>query len=167
MQRRKFLGGVGASLVVLGLGSVAAQGMSGAVRAVVLSGAEVVPNPTNTMALAVVRLELVGSTLSLQGAVANLAGPFRDYTRDPVDDPALNARLTSAVHLHRGPKGQNGPLLQALKVMSAADGRSGTFMDRIELSLDDLNRLYRGELYFDIHTAAFRTGELRGQIQIM
>lgn len=167
MQRRAFVSGVGASLLLLGLGSARAQGMGGAVRAVVLSGAEVVPNAANTPALAVVRLELMGSTLSIQGAVANLAGPFRDYTRDPVDDPALNARLTSAVHLHRGLKGQNGPLLQALKVMPAPDGRSATFMDRLELSLDDLNRLYRGELYFDIHTAAFRAGELRGQIQIM
>ncbi|MDT7920594.1 MAG: CHRD domain-containing protein [Meiothermus sp.] len=166
MQRRLFLGGMGASLAVLGLGGVQAQGMGGFVRAVLLNGAEVVPNPVNTPGLAVVRLELMGSSLSIQGAVANLAGPFRDYTRDPVDDPALNARLTSAVHLHRGAKGQNGPLLQALKVMSAPDGRSATFMDRLELSLDDLNRLYRGELYFDIHTAAFRAGELRGQIQI-
>lgn len=164
MRRRVFISGMGAGLVALGLGG--AQGSSGVVRAVALSGAEVVPNPVNTPALAVVRLELMGSTLSLQGAVANLAGPFRDYTRDPVDDPALNARLTSAVHLHRGPRGQNGPLLQALKVTSAADSRSATFADRIELSLDDLNRLYRGELYFDIHTAAFRAGELRGQIQI-
>lgn len=164
MRRRVFISGMGAGLVALGLGG--AQGSSGVVRAVALSGAEVVPNPVNTPALAVVRLELMGSTLSLQGAVANLSGPFRDYTRDPVDDPALNARLTSAVHLHRGPRGQNGPLLQALKVTSAADGRSATFADRIELSLDDLNRLYRGELYFDIHTAAFRAGELRGQIQI-
>lgn len=167
MRRRLFMSGMGASLLTLGLGQAKAQSMGGLLRAVVLSGAEVVPNPVNTVALAVLRLELAGSSLSIQGAVANLAGPFRDYTRDPVDDPALNARLTSAVHLHRGPKGQNGPLLQALKVMSAADGRSGTFMDRIELSLDDLNRLYRGELYFDIHTAAFRTGELRGQIQIL
>ncbi|RIH83634.1 CHRD domain protein [Meiothermus luteus] len=165
MERRRFIGGLGASLVALGLGS--AQGGAGLVRAVVLSGAEVVPNPANTPALAVVRLELMGSTLSLQGAVANLAGPFRDYTRDPVDDPALNARLTSAVHIHRGAKRQNGPLLQALKVTSAPDGRSATFADRLELSLDDLNRLYRGELYFDIHTAAFRAGELRGQILVM
>ncbi|WP_347708816.1 CHRD domain-containing protein [Meiothermus sp. CFH 77666] len=133
----------------------------------VLSGVEVVPNPVNTAALAVVRLELSGFTLTVQGAVANLSGPFRDYARDPVDDPALNARLTSAVHIHRGARGQNGPLLQALKVTSAPDGKSGTFSDRLELSLDDLNRLYRGELYFDIHTAAFRAGELRGQILIM
>jgi hypothetical protein len=77
---------------------------------VLLSGAEVVPNPANTPGLAVVRLELMGSSLSIQGAVANLAGPFRDYTRDPVDDPALNARLTSAVHLHRGARGQKRPL---------------------------------------------------------
>lgn len=164
MKRRLFLSGVGASLV--GLGLARAQ-MGGVARAVVLSGSEVVPIPVNTPALAVVRLELVGSTLTLQGAVANLAGAFRDYTRDPVDDPTLNARLTSAVHLHRGPRGQNGPLLQALRVTAAPDGKSATFMDRIELSLDDLNRLYRGELYFDIHTAAFRAGELRGQIQIM
>ncbi|WP_277188824.1 hypothetical protein [Meiothermus ruber] len=95
MQRRAFVSGVGASLLLLGLGSARAQGMGGAVRAVVLSGAEVVPNAANTPALAVVRLELMGSTLSIQGAVANLAGPFRDYTRDPVDDPALNARWTT------------------------------------------------------------------------
>jgi len=136
----------------------------GQVRAVVLSGAEIVPNPVNTPALAVVRLELMGNVLSIQGTVANLAGAFRDYTRDPVDDPALNARLTSAVHIHRGPKGQNGPLLQALKVMAAPDGRSATFMDRLELSIEDLTRLRQGELYFDIHTAAFRAGEIRGQI---
>ncbi len=166
MQRRVFLKGVGSSLAALGLGPVAlGQGMGmGQVRAVVLSGAEIVPNPVNTPALAVVRLELMGNVLSIQGTVANLAGAFRDYTRDPVDDPALNARLTSAVHIHRGPKGQNGPLLQALKVMAAPDGRSATFMDRLELSIEDLTRLRQGELYFDIHTAAFRAGEIRGQI---
>ncbi|WP_027881496.1 CHRD domain-containing protein [Meiothermus rufus] len=164
MQRRFFLKGLGSSLAALGLGSVAlGQGM-GQVRAVVLSGAEIVPNPVNTPALAVVRLELMGNVLSLQGVVANLAGAFRDYTRDPVDDPALNARLTSAVHIHRGAKGQNGPLLQALKVMAAPDGRSATFVDRLELSVEDLTRLRQGELYFDIHTTAFRAGEIRGQI---
>lgn len=166
MKRRVFLGGMGGGLLTLGLGSTQAQVM-GWIRAVVLSGTEVVPNPVNTPALAVVRLELSGSVLSVQGVVANLSGPFRDYTRDPVDDPALNARLTSAVHIHRGPKDQNGPLLQALKVTSAPDGKNATFVDRLELSLDDLSRLYRGELYFDIHTAAFRAGELRGQIQVM
>ncbi len=164
MQRRFFLKGVGGSLAALSLGSAAlGQGM-GQVRVVVLSGAEIVPNPVNTPALAVVRLELMGNVLSLQGAVANLAGAFRDYTRDPVDDPALNARLTSAVHIHRGAKGQNGPLLQALKVMAAPDGKSATFMDRLELSIEDLTRLRQGELYFDIHTTAFRAGEIRGQI---
>ena len=37
-------------------------------------------------------------------------------------------------------------------------------MDRVELGLEDLLRLRRGELYFDIHTSAFRAGEIRGQI---
>lgn len=167
MTRRDTLtlaGLLGAGWVATWMDSAHAQGSL--VRAVLLTGAEVVPNPVDTQALAVVRVELQGSSLLVQGVVANLAGPFRDYTRDPVDDPALNARLTSAVHLHRGPRGQNGPLLQALKVSPSPDGRGGTFVDRIELGLEDRSRLFRGELYLDIHTAAFRAGELRGQIQV-
>jgi hypothetical protein len=46
------------------------------------------------------------------------------------------------------------------------DGRSGVFQDRVELSLEDLARLRRGELYLDIHTTAFRGGEIRGQILV-
>ncbi|WP_240307586.1 CHRD domain-containing protein [Thermus caldifontis] len=167
MNRRDALtlaGLLGAGWVAVFLDSAQAQG--GLVRAVLMTGAEVVPNPVDTPALAVVRVEVQGPSLLLQGAVANLAGSFRDYTRDPVDDPALNARLISAVHLHRGPRGQNGPLIQALRVNPAPDGRSATFLDRIELGLEDRSRLFRGELYLDIHTAAFRAGELRGQIQV-
>ncbi len=161
MQRRVFLSGI----AVLGAGGLAqAQAQDAWVRAVVLGGAEIVPNPVSTPAQAVVRVELSGRVLTLSGAVANLSGPLRDYSRDPVDDPTLNTRLTSAIHLHRGAKGQNGPLLQALKAMPSSDGRSATFMDQIELSLEDLARLRQGELYFDIHTAALRAGEIRGQI---
>ncbi len=164
LKRRQTLKLLGGSALFLALGQTAlAQGRNPSFS-VVLTGREVVPNPVETQALAVVRVELMGRTLVIQGAVANLAGPFRDYTKDPVDDLALNARLISAVHLHRGPKGTNGPLLQALKVQPAPDGRSGTFVDRVELGLEDLLRLRRGELYFDIHTSAFRGGEVRGQI---
>ncbi len=164
MRRRRVLKALGAGVLGWGLASLASAQTQGLVRVVLLVGKEVVPNPVDTPALAVARVELRGSRLLLQGAVANLAGPFRDYTRDPVDDPALNARLTSAVHIHRGPRGQNGPLLKALRVSPAPDARAGVFEDEIELSLEDLARLRRGELYLDIHTAAFRAGELRGQI---
>ncbi|MDX2008060.1 MAG: CHRD domain-containing protein [Meiothermus sp.] len=163
MKRRSVVQGLG--LAGLGLLGVAqAQSTDGI--AILLSGAEVVPTAVGTPALAVVRVEADGRTLNIRGAVANLSGAFRDYTRDPVDDPALNARLTSAIHIHRGAKGQNGPLLQALKAVPGADGRSATFADRLELSAEDQDRLRRGELYFDIHTAAFRAGEIRGQIMI-
>ncbi|AFV77361.1 CHRD domain-containing protein (plasmid) [Thermus oshimai JL-2] len=136
----------------------------GVVRTVVLSGEEVAPTPTPSRALAVVRLELLGRRLRLLGVVAGLEGPFRDYTQDPVDDPALNARLFSAFHLHRGPRGQNSPLVTALRVEPSSDGRAGVVRDEVELSLEDLLRLRRGELYLDVHTRAHRAGEVRGQI---
>lgn len=164
MQRRRFLALAALALPTAGLSR--AQGLAEVVRSVVLTGKEVVPNPTPSPAVAVVRLRVEGRVLDLLGAVANLQGPFRDYRLDPVDDPALNARLTSAVHLHRGPKGANGPLLQALRVEPGPDGRSAVFRDRIELDLEDLARLRRGELYLDIHTTAFRGGEIRGQILV-
>lgn len=146
------------------LPAVRAQEGGATVRVTILSGEEVAPSPTPSRALAVVRLELQGRRLHLLGAVANLEGPFRDYAQDPVDDPALNARLFSAFHLHRGSKGQNGPLVTALKVEPSPDGRGGVLRDEVELSLEDLARLRRGELYFDIHTRAYRAGEIRGQI---
>ncbi|GAA6758003.1 hypothetical protein [Thermus oshimai] len=75
--------------------SARAQGGLG--RTVPRAGVEVVSNPVDTPALAVVWVEVRGPSLLLQGAVANLAGPFHDYTRDPVDDPVRNTRLTSAI----------------------------------------------------------------------
>ncbi|WP_117238354.1 CHRD domain-containing protein [Thermus sediminis] len=164
MRRRQFL--ALAALALPALTRSQAQATPAVVRSVVLTGKEVVPNPTPSPAVAVVSLRVEGRVLDILGAVANLQGPFRDYRLDPVDDPALNARLTSAVHLHRGPRGANGPLLQALRVEPGPDGRSAAFRDRIELGLEDLARLRRGELYFDIHTTAFRGGEVRGQILI-
>ncbi|MCX7782405.1 MAG: CHRD domain-containing protein [Meiothermus sp.] len=161
MKRRSVIRGLG--LVGLGLVGIG-QAQSTTGHAIVLSGNEIVPTTVDTPALAVVRIETDGRVIHIRGAVANLSGAFRDYTRDPVDDPALNARLTSAIHLHRGPKGQNGPLLQALKAVYSSDGRSAIFVDRLELSAEDQARLRQGELYFDIHTALFRAGEIRGQI---
>ena len=161
MKRRSVIRGLG--LVGLGLVGMG-QAQCTPSQAIVLSGSEIVPSMVDTPALAVVRIETDGRIIQIRGVVANLSGAFRDYTRDPVDDPTLNARLTSAIHLHRGAKGQNGPLLQALKAVYSPDGRSATFVDRLELFPEDQARLRQGELYFDIHTTAFRAGEIRGQI---
>lgn len=133
------------------------------IRAVtVMTGAQVVP-PVTVTSTASAEATLTGSSLVVSGRFDNLEGPLRDFTVDPVDNPDLNARLTSAVHIHMGPAGDNGPFQFPLTV-STTDRLSGTFTGSFTLSDAQVTSLRNQGLYYDIHTAANRPGELRGQI---
>ncbi len=127
-----------------------------------MSGGEVVP-PVAVSSNATATATLSGSNLMVTGEFTNLEGPLRDFTTDPVDNPELNARLTSAVHIHMGVTGENGPFQFPLTVTSA-DNRTGTFMGSFTLSDAQVDAFMNDRLYYDIHTAANRPGELRGQI---
>lgn len=127
-----------------------------------MSGAEVVP-PVAVSSIATATATLTGANLMVTGEFTNLEGPLRDFTTDPVDNSDLNARLTSAVHIHMGATGENGPFQFPLTVTSA-DNRSGIFMGSLALSEAQVEAFMNDKLYYDIHTAAHRPGELRGQI---
>lgn len=130
----------------------------------VMSGGEVVP-PVAVGSTATATATLTGSNLVVTGEFSDLEGTLRDFTVDPVDDPNLNARLTSAVHIHMGPFGENGPFQFPLTV-TTSDGLSGTFVGDFMLSDAQVEAFTTDRLYYDIHTAANRPGELRGQIMV-
>jgi len=89
------------------------------------------------------------------------------------------------VHIHLGPRGGNGPLL--FSIFNIADGgafalRQAGFLTLADLQVDPaatptleqigistmedvFTNLNSGNLYFNIHTAAVPSGELRGQVE--
>jgi len=81
------------------------------------------------------------------------------------------------VHVHLGPRGANGPML--FSIFNIADGGTFELSQAGFLTMEDLQvnpdlgintmedvfaNLERDNLYFNIHTLAIPTGELRGQV---
>ncbi|MCG9889571.1 MAG: CHRD domain-containing protein [Thermosynechococcaceae cyanobacterium MS004] len=126
----------------------------------ILSGKNIAPNPVQTDATGVVGASLNGSRLVVRGVFRNLSSPLRDYATDPLNPP--NPNITSGVHLHRGEPTANGPFQYALQVQADPNGLNGSLSGQYTLTAEQLEALNKGQLYVDLHTRGFRTGELRG-----
>jgi hypothetical protein len=143
--------------------AVLAQGMPSDSKqryVAIMSANSVVPNVPTTEAIGVAGAVLVGDRLVVRGDFGNLSSLFRDYATDPANPP--NPNITSAVHIHRGEPGKNGPFQYALSVMLDASGLGGRLMGEYTLTPEQLQALSAGNLYMDMHTQKNRTGELRG-----
>lgn len=113
-----------------------------------LDASQEIPAPTGVPAgasgSAEVSIDENGAITASVG-VSNLSGP------------------ASMVHIHRGFSGSTGPVLVGL---TSDDGGSTWTVpaDAAPLSADEIDAFNRGELYFNVHTAANMPGEIRGQI---
>jgi hypothetical protein len=67
----------------------------------------------------------------------------------------------TAAHIHQAPVGQPGPIIIPLSEVTPG---SGLWVARATLTEDQFNNLRAGNLYFNVHSAAFPDGEIRGQI---
>ena len=128
-----------------------------------LSSRNIVPNAPSTTARGMAEATLMGDRLMVSGRFNGLSSGLRDYAADPTDPP--NAKITSAVHIHRGEATQNGPFQFALTVMTDNMGMGGQFSGEYKLSNEQLQALAEGKLYIDLHTQQNRAGELRGYLQ--
>lgn len=79
----------------------------------------------------------------------------------------LTATLTSAgmvgtaTHIHNGAPGSNGPVVFSLTETPTGSGHWST---TVTLTSEELHLLLSGNYYFNIHSATFPNGEIRGQI---
>jgi hypothetical protein len=64
-------------------------------------------------------------------------------------------------HIHRGAKGQNGPVVIPL----TKSGDTYTAPDGAKLSEADQSAFKAGNLYVNVHSAANKGGEVRAQLQ--
>ncbi|MBX2885601.1 MAG: CHRD domain-containing protein [Granulosicoccus sp.] len=113
-----------------------------------LNAAQEVPTPTGVpdgaSGNAEVSVDANGFVTATLG-VSNLSGP------------------ATMAHIHRGFEGSTGPVLIGL---TSEDGGSTWVVpaDARALTTDEIGAFNRGELYFNVHTAANMPGEIRGQI---
>jgi hypothetical protein len=70
-------------------------------------------------------------------------------------------------HIHRAPRGVNGPVIHWLTPMPPDDpilGPGSPVSGTLVLDADDMVDLYTGWYYVNVHTTAYGAGEIRGQI---
>src|SRR3712207_5368415 len=96
---------LGASLWLVGCGNATAEET--------LTGAQEVPAVT-TSATGTVTAELDDATLTVSGSFSGLSSDLTPVAGSPG-------------HVHRAPRGENGPIAFNLNVTANADNRSGTF----------------------------------------
>jgi hypothetical protein len=92
-----------------------------------------------------------------------ISGSFSDLTAGllPVGDTDAEGNPQSAIHLHSGAAGSNGPIIRNLTLTGdGAFGGSFTLTDAEEALLLDQ------ALYINLHTDSFGGGELRGQVAV-
>jgi len=112
-----------------------------------LSGENEVP-PADTPAM--------GTAEGTYDDVANTFSFSWQITDNLVGEPAA-----PGAHIHRGAAGTNGPIIFFISDGEWPLSGSDVWSD---LTQEDVNDLFAGNLYFNFHTTAFPGGEVRGQI---
>ncbi|WP_340103470.1 CHRD domain-containing protein [Rhodohalobacter sp. 8-1] len=115
-----------------------------------LSGANEV-SPVFTTGSGLVALELDGSVLTISGSFEGLSTP-------------LNPIGGTGAHIHMGFTGQNGGVEIPLNPTLTNNDTAGTFSETATLSTEQIDALRARQLYVNIHSETYPSGELRGQI---
>lgn len=108
-----------------------------------LNGEEEVPEvETDAVGLAVIHYTVGQLAISINAQVTG-----------------LSSEITGA-HLHAGMPGENGPVILDLGEIRDGNRISGT----MDATIENLNALFSGNVYINVHTADNPGGEIRGQL---
>lgn len=97
---------------------------------------------------------------TIEGRFEDLSGPLL-----PIGGEDAFGNPESAVHLHIGEAGENGPILINLAVTDNGDG-SGTFSGSLIVPEDRVAEFDANAYYVNLHTETNPGGELRGQLAL-
>lgn len=112
------------------------------------------PAPVATTAFGDVIATLDGNTLTVAGGFEGLSSP-------------LATEIAGGAHIHLGYAGQSGGVEVVLNTTLSEDGTAGTFDSEnniFELTDVQLAALTNRQLYINVHSANFASGEIRGQL---
>ena len=129
------------AIAVLGLAACGTMSNLMGGSRVNLTGAEEVP-PVSTSAKGDGRFT-IGSDGSVKGSVTT------------------TGVQGTAAHIHQGAKGQNGPVIVPL----TKNGDTYTAPDGAKLNEAQMSAYKAGNVYVNVHSAANKGGEIRGQLQ--
>ncbi len=132
---------VSAALAALALAGCSSMGMGGGSRVTLSGNNEVPPVATSASGSGTIT---VSSDKSVSGSV----------TTSGVDG--------IAAHIHVGAPGHNGPVL--IPLGKSADGKTWSVPARAKLSDAQYDAYKAGNLYVNVHSAAHKGGEIRGQL---
>jgi hypothetical protein len=112
-------------------------------KAVLKASNEVPPGTSKGTGSVDVTYDTASKTLTWKGSYSGLTGP------------------ATAAHFHAGPPGKNGGVV--VPIFAAANAKS-PFAGSKALTDAQAAELMKGDWYVNIHTAANKGGELRGQV---
>jgi CHRD domain-containing protein len=76
-----------------------------------------------------------------------------------------NLDTPAAAHIHRGPKGENGPIVVTLTAPTAGDPGASSGCVPVDAALAADIQAHPRAFYTNVHTAAFANGAVRGQLK--
>ncbi|MEX0680955.1 MAG: CHRD domain-containing protein [Balneolales bacterium] len=115
-----------------------------------LSGLHEFP-PVLTTATGEVNAELEGYSLIITGSFQGLSSPVQ-----PPEE--------AGAHIHTGHAGSIGSVAASLNPSLSDGDTAGDLADTVTLSPEHIEMLGRGELYINIHSEDYPSGEIRGQL---
>ena len=110
--------------------------------------------PTASSARGALKLELIGDKLTVTGSFAGLQGDFA-------------ANIGGGAHLHTGGPGGTGGISVPLNTTVSGDLKAGVYAaadNSFALTSDQLDALYSGNFYANIHSTTNNPGEIRSQV---
>jgi hypothetical protein len=85
------------------------------------------------------------------------------------DDKSVSGSVTttgitaSAAHIHLGPRGKNGKII--IPLTKSSDGNTWSVPAGAKLTDAQYEAYKAGNLYVNVHSAAYKGGEIRGQLK--
>ncbi|HKI44610.1 MAG TPA: CHRD domain-containing protein, partial [Balneolales bacterium] len=124
------------------------QGYGQQVYTANMSGINEVP-AGKSLGVGTVHVVVRGDSIKVYGSFSNLVGNY------------------AASHIHTGAAGENGSVVFPLNPKVDTDQKGGTYDsldNKFKLTADEMTALMDGNLYINIHSSDYASGELRGQL---